>query len=136
MNEDFIPEQYCGDVTILTENAVIAEIKPLDFAIMTPDEVIDNYRLTFFEPNHLHHCYTDKRFSDAQPFNYRDALLKRVATGEFKAVIRVADPDGTLIAGPFTDESEIPESLPNRFHSYYYPLEDCTLVHGFEKVKK
>jgi hypothetical protein len=108
------------------------ELFPLvDPMLMTPDELIDAYRPKFLDPKEL--CRRNRDY-DYNEDDYRVALFRRVEAGEMKSVIRVADPDGLLIAGPFESEDEIPERVPNRWFSYYYPLEDCEVIYGFERL--
>ena len=42
-------------------------------------------------------------------------------------MVKVLDPDGVII-GVYEKREDVPERLPNRFHTYVYPTEDLDIV--------
>jgi hypothetical protein len=42
-------------------------------------------------------------------------------------MIKVIDPDGNII-GVFYSHDDIPEKLPNRMQTYWYPTKECDIV--------
>lgn len=59
------------------------------------------------------------------------AMQVLVQHGYLRPVYRVESPDGNLIDQDFASPSEIPERMPNRFHSGYFDTSEGDIVPGF-----
>lgn len=42
-------------------------------------------------------------------------------------MVKVLDPDGIII-GVYESKEDVPNTIPNRMFSYYYPKEECDIV--------
>jgi len=98
---------------------------------MTADEIIDHYLPKFIDPIRLFRQYPRE-----SPLVLTEALDAQVASGLLRKAVYIAEPGGVLIAGPYDNFEEVPKDckFPNRFHDFYYDLEDCTVVHGYLRV--
>lgn len=89
------------------------------------------YRPKFIDPK-----FVVRHNSGVELEGLEDYLDSEVEAGKLKKVVRIADPDGTLIAGPYDSIEDIPDTtFPNRFSSFYYELDDCEIIHGYDRVK-
>jgi len=60
-----------------------------------------------------------------------EALSVMVQHRLLRPIYRVSTPDGNLLDREFSSPSEIPERLPDRFHTGYFDTADGDIVQGF-----
>lgn len=76
--------------------------------------------------------FREHRFTEAQVVAFFETLCE---AGRLKPALRVKDPDGVIIGPAYDKREDIPYTVPNRFESYYYPIEACDIFACYQVIK-